>query len=73
MFTKMIKLNIEINIELIVENKYGKLFKTSEGYHINGNKTAFIRNLKKDLNSDDILAQICANNALYLIKHYPEI
>lgn len=71
----MIKLNIEIEIrvELIAENKYGKLFKTSEGYHINGNKTAFINHLKKDLSSDDILAQICANNALYLIKHYPEI
>lgn len=69
----MATLHIEINIELIAENKYGKLFKTSEGYHINGNRAAFIRNLKKDLNSEDILAQICANNALYLIKHYPEI
>lgn len=69
----MATLHIGINIELIAENKYGRLFKTSEGWHINGNKTSFINNLKKDLNADDILAQICASNALYLIKHYPEI
>jgi hypothetical protein len=66
-------LNIEMRVELIAENKHGILFRTSEGWHINGNKTAFINNLKKDLNSDDIFAQICANNALFLIKNYKEI
>lgn len=66
-------IKIKINVELIAENKYGRLFKTSEGYHINGDKTKFINKLKKDLNSEDIFAQICANNALDLIKNYKEI
>ena len=69
----LIEIEMSVCVELIAQNKYGKLFKTSEGWHINGDKTAFINNLKKDLNSDDILAQICANNALFLIKNYPEI
>lgn len=69
----MTTLNIEMCVELIAENKHGRLFRTSEGWHINGNKTKFINNLKRDLNSDDVFAQICAANALYLIRHYSEI
>lgn len=69
----MKNITIEIKVEVICSNKYGTLFRTSEGWHINGNKAAFINNLKKDLNSDDIFAQICANSALFLIGNYPEI
>ena len=73
----MITLNIEIEmnvcVELVAENKYGKLFKTSEGWHINGNKPAFINNLKKDLHSSDLFVQVCASNALFLIENFQEI
>ena len=33
--------------ELIASNKYGKLYRTSKGYHINGNKSKFLENIKK--------------------------
>lgn len=66
-------IEIEIKVAVICSNQFGTLFQTSEGWHINGDKTRFINNLKKDVNSDDIFAQICANNALFLINNYKEI
>lgn len=66
-------IEIEIKVAVICSNQFGTLFQTSEGWHINGDKIRFINNLKKDVNSDDIFAQICANNALFLINNYKEI
>ena len=71
----MIKLNIEIEIsvELVAENKYGKLFRTSEGWHINGNRKKFIQNIFKDIHSDDIVAKQAAQYVLFLINNFKEI
>lgn len=69
----MKNITIEIKVEIICSNQYGTLFKTSEGWHINGNKSAFINNLKKDLHSSDLFVQVCASNALFLIENFQEI
>ena len=70
---KNITIEIEIKVEIICSNQYGTLFQTSEGWHINGNKSAFINNLKKDLHSSDLFVQVCASNALFLIENFQEI
>ena len=62
-----------LKVEIICSNKFGTLYRTSEGWHINGNKTDFINNLKIDLTSNDLLARICAEDALNLIKHNQEV
>lgn len=71
----MIKLNIEIEIsvELVAENKYGKLFRTSEGWHINGDRKKFIQNIFKDVHSDDIVAKQAAQYVMFLITNFEEI
>lgn len=73
----MITLNIEIEmnlrVELIAENKYGRLFRTSEGWHINGDKTRFINRIKNDLNSQDPMAVAGAKYVLFLINNFEEI
>ena len=69
----IITFEIEIKVEVICANQFGTLFQTSEGWHINGNKTAFINNLKRDLHSADLFVQVCASNALFLIQNYQEI
>lgn len=70
---KNITIEVEIKVEVICSNKFGTLYQTSEGWHINGNKTAFINSLKKDIHSTDLFAQICAVNALFLIENHQEI
>lgn len=60
-------------VELVCENKYGKLYETSEGWHINGNKPRFIACVKRDLHSGDCIAEECARYALDLIKYGREI
>lgn len=60
-------------VELVCENKYGKLYRTSEGWHINGDKPRFIANLKRDLHSGDPIAEMGALYALDLIKYGREI
>lgn len=71
----MITLNIEIEmcVELVAENKYGKLFKTSEGWHLNGDKTRFINRIKNDLSSQDPMAVAGAKYVLFLINNFEEI
>ena len=73
----MITLNIEIEmnicVELVAENKYGKLFKTSEGWHINGDKPRFINRVKNDLNSNDPMAVAGASYVLFILKNFEEI
>jgi hypothetical protein len=70
---KNITIEIEIKVEVICSNKYGTLYQTSEGWHINGNKKRFIDNLKRDQHSADLFVQICASNALFLINNFKEI
>lgn len=60
-------------VTLVCENKYGRLYKTSEGWHINGDKPRFIANLKRDLNSGDPFAEVGARYALDLIRYGREI
>ena len=71
----MITLNIEIEIsvELVAENQHGKLFRTSEGWHINGNKKKFIQNIFKDIHSNDIVAKQAAQYVMFLINNFEEI
>lgn len=59
--------------ELIASNKYGKLYRTSEGYHIDGNKSKFLENIKKDLKSEDPFALICAQNVMLIIADEKEV
>lgn len=60
-------------VELVCENRYGKLYETSKGWHINGDKPRFIANLKRDLNSGDPFAEVGARHALDLIRYSREI
>jgi hypothetical protein len=60
-------------VELVCENRYGKLYETSEGWHINGDKQKFIACVKRDLHSGDFIAEEHARYVLSLIKYYREI
>lgn len=60
-------------VELVCENRYGKLYETSEGWHINGDKQKFIACVKRDLHSGDCIAEENAKYVLELIKYYREI
>ena len=73
MITLNLNIELEIHVELIAENKYGKLFRTSEGWHINGDKTLFINRIKNDLNSNDPMAVAGASYVLFIIKNFEEI
>ena len=73
MITLNLNIELEIHVELIAENKYGKLFRTSEGWHINGDKTRFINRIKNDLNSNDPMAVAGASYVLFIIKNFEEI
>lgn len=66
-------IEIEIHVELIAENQYGKLFRTSEGYHINGNRKKFIQNILRDIHSGDPMAVASARFVLFIINNFEEI
>lgn len=68
-----INIEVEINVELIAENKYGKLFRTSEGWHINGDRKKFINRIKNDLSSNDPMAVACASYVIFIINNFEEI
>lgn len=68
-----INIEIEIRVELVAENQYGKLFRTSEGWHINGNRKKFIQNIFKDIHSNDIVAKQAAQYVMFLITNFEEI
>lgn len=59
--------------EIILENKFGRLYITSEGWHINGQKNKFIASVKRQLKSKYLDKQITAEIALNYIKDYSEI
>jgi hypothetical protein len=66
----LIRIEIEVpQVELICENKYGKLYHTSEGYHINGDVVKFINNVKKDLRSPNNLIRLQAEYILDIIAN----
>ena len=60
-------------MECILENNFGKLYVTSEGWHINGQKNKFIASVKRQLKSKYLDKQLYAEIALNYIKDYPEI
>ena len=68
-----IKYHIEITVNIVAENQYGKMFQTSEGWHINGNKKKFIQNIIKDVHSDDLVAKQAAQYVLFLMNNFEEI
>lgn len=68
-----IKYHIEITVEIVAENKYGKLYQTSEGWHINGDKKKFMQNILKDVHSSDLIACQSAQYVLFLINNFKEI
>lgn len=73
MITINIEIEMNVHVELVAENKYGKMFQTSEGWHINGNKKKFIQNIIKDVHSDDLVAKQAAQYVLFLIDNFKEI
>ena len=68
-----IKYHIEITVEIVAENQYGKLYQTSEGWHINGDKKKFMQNIFKDIHSSDIIARQAAQYVLFLVNNFDEI
>lgn len=70
----LIRIEIEVpQVELVCENKYGKLYRTSEGYHINGNVAKFINNVKRDLHSPSHLTRLQAEYILDIIANEDSI
>lgn len=60
-------------VELVASNRYGKMFLTSEGYHINGDRRKFINNIMRDLHSGDCIAEINARIVLDYIQTLDEV
>ena len=60
-------------VELVASNRYGKMFLTSEGYHINGDRRKFINSIQRDLRSGDCIAEINARIVLNYIQTLDEI
>ena len=60
-------------VELVASNRYGKMFLTSEGYHINGDRRKFINSIMRDLHSGDCIAEINARIVLDYIQTLDEV
>ena len=60
-------------MECILENSFGKLYVTSEGWHINGQKNKFIASVKRQLKSKYLDKQLEAEIAIDYIKNHIEI
>lgn len=70
----LINIIIEVpQVELLCANRYGKFYRTSEGYHINGDKAKFIESLKRDLHSPNIEDEWNARYILSLIEELDEV
>lgn len=70
----LIQIVVEVpQVELLCANKYGKFYRTSEGYHINGNKPKFIELLKRDLHSPNIEDEWNARFILSLMEELDEV
>lgn len=69
-----IQIIVEVpQVELLCSNKYGKFYRTSEGYHINGDRRKFINSIMRDLHSGDCIAEINARIVLDYIQTLDEV
>lgn len=62
-----------MNVELVLENKFGRFYVTSEGWHINGQKDKFIASIKRQLKSKYHNRQVEAEIVIDFIKNEIEI
>jgi hypothetical protein len=59
--------------ELVLKNKFGCFYITSEGWHINGQKDKFIASVKRQLKSKYYDKQVEAEIVMNCIKNKIEI
>lgn len=59
--------------EIILENKFGRFYVTSEGWHINGNKDKFMASVKRQSKSNHPDKQVTAEIVLNYVQDFPEI
>ena len=62
-----------MKVECILQNKFGKFFITSEGWHINGQKDKFIASVKRQLKSSYHDKQVEAELVMNYINNKTEI
>lgn len=62
-----------MSVELILKNKFGRFYVTSEGWHINGQKSKFIASVKRQLKSKYHNRQVEAEIVMDYIKNETEI
>lgn len=60
-------------VELVLKNKFGRFYVTSEGWHINGQKDKFIASVKRQLKSKYHNKQVEAEIVMNYIKNETEI
>lgn len=59
--------------EIVLENKFGRFYATSEGWHINGNKDKFMASVKRQSKSNHPDKQVTAEIVLNYVQDFPEI
>lgn len=62
-----------MSVELVLKNKFGRFYVTSEGWHINGQKDKFIASIKRQLKSKYHNRQVEAEIVIDFIKNEIEI
>lgn len=62
-----------MSVELVLKNKFGSFYVTSEGWHINGQKDKFIASVKRQLKSKYHNRQVEAEIVINFIKNKIEI
>ena len=62
-----------MKVECVLQNKFGKFFVTSEGWHINGDRQKFIKSVKKQFESPYHNKQIEAELVMDYINNEIEI
>jgi len=62
-----------MRVELILKNKFGCFYVTSEGWHINGQKYKFIASVKRQLKSKYHNKQVEAEIVMNYMKNEAEI
>lgn len=62
-----------MKVECVLQNKFGKFFVTSEGWHINGDRQKFIKSVKKQFKSPYHNKQIEAELVMDYINNEIEI
>ena len=54
--------------EIVLENKFGRFYVTSEGWHINGNKDKFMASVKRQSKSNHPDKQVTAEIVLNYVQ-----